>query len=125
MSFHSMESKSERERSRWPHPIWRGIGIVMMFLTPLVSFVLADMLLQYMNRTMRDFALPDMLIKSVQLPGYGEVKMIGGVLVLTVIVTFALFAILFTINAIIYSMFREQNLMALEAKPEPYRKKRR
>lgn len=125
MSFHSTESKEDRERSKWPHPIWRGIGIVMMILTPLVSFALADILVQYMDKNMRDFTLPDILLKSVEVPFYGDVKMFGGVLILTAIVTLAIFAIIFTINAIVYSIFREQNLMALESEPQRFKKKKK
>lgn len=125
MSFHSAESRADRERSKWPHPIWRGIGIVMMVMTPLVSFAIADILIQYIDRNVKDFSLPDMLRKSVEVPFYGEVNMFGGVLILTLIVTMAIFAILFTINAIVYSIFREQNLLALESKPVHYKKKKR
>ena len=125
MSFHSMESRGERERSKWPHPIWRGIGIVMMMLTPLVSFALADILIQYMDKNMRDFTLPDILLKSVEVPLYGKIDMFGGVLIITALVTLAIFAVIFTINAIIYSMFREQNLLALESKPQRFKKKRK
>ena len=125
MSFHSTESKTDRERSRWPHPIWRGIGVVMMILTPLMSFAIADLLLQYLDRNVKDFVLPDVLLKSVEIPGYGVVEMFGGVLIATLIVTLALFSVLFTINAIVYGIFSEQNLMALEAKPERYKKRKK
>ena len=125
MSFHSMKSKTDRERSRWPQPIWRGIGVVMMILTPLMSFAIADLLLQYLDQKVKDFVLPDALLKSVEIPGYGVVEMFGGVLIATLIVTLALFSILFTINAIVYGIFSKQNLLALEAKPEPYKKRKK
>ncbi len=125
MSYKSIDSRDDRERSKWPHPIWRGIGMVMMLLTPVVSFAIADLLVKYLDQKVRDFTLPDNLLKSVDIPGYGTVEMFGGVLIATLIVTMALYGILFTINSIIYSMFREQNLLALESKPERYKKRRR
>ena len=58
MSFQDMRSKDDRERIRQPHAIWRGIGLAMIVLIPLVSIAIADQLIRYLWETMPGFTIP-------------------------------------------------------------------
>ena len=62
MGYDSNSSRGKRERDQEPHPIWRGIGIAMLVLVPLISFSLSDMAIQWMKRD-RGFVIPDPLAK--------------------------------------------------------------
>jgi hypothetical protein len=37
---------TSRRRSERPHPIWRGIGCILMILVPIISFAFAELTLQ-------------------------------------------------------------------------------
>ncbi|MGD8458467.1 MAG: hypothetical protein PVF83_18990 [Anaerolineales bacterium] len=125
MSFHTMKSREERERETWPHPIWRGIGVIIIVVLPVLSFVISNELITYWEITIPGFILPYQMRQSVNLPILGEVRNFFGVLALAVIVTIALFALLSVINALVYRATRNKNVRAFESPPKKYKKKRK
>jgi len=125
MSFHSIKSREERERERLPHPIWRGIGFAMIVVIPLISFVISDELFKNWRNTVPGFNLPSGLSQSIDIPVYGEVGNFGGVLILTGIITLAFFAIISTINALVYRATRERNIRVFESRPQRFRPKKK
>ena len=125
MSIHSTKSREEREREAWPHPIWRGVGIIMIFVLPILAFVISEELIKYWEASIPGFALPYQMRNTVDIPIYGEVNNFFGVLALAVIVTIALFALFSIVNALIYRATRSKNISVFEAPPVKYKKKRK
>jgi hypothetical protein len=125
MTFHSMKSKEDRERDTLPHPIWRGVGVVMIFVVPILSFVISDELIKYWDANIPEFILPYELSRTIDVPIYGEVDNFFGVLALAVIVTIAFFSLFSVVNAIVYRTTREQNLRVFESRPQKYKRKRK
>jgi hypothetical protein len=125
MSFHSMKSKEERAREDLPHPIWRGIGLIMIILVPILSFVIADELVKYFGTNVPEFTLPLEMQRTVDIPIYGEVNDFFGVLAFAVIITIAIFALFSIMNAFVYRSTREQNLRVFESQPQKYKKKKK
>jgi hypothetical protein len=125
MSFHTMKSREERERETWPHPIWRGVGIVMIIVLPILSFVISDELVKYWEATIPDFVLPHQMRQTVNIPIYGQVNNFFGVLALTAIVTIAFFALFSVVNAIVYRSTMNKKLRVFESPPTAYKKKRK
>lgn len=125
MSFYSMKSKEERAREDQPHPIWRGIGIIMIILVPILSFVMADELIKYLGTNVPEFTLPLEMQRTIDVPIYGEVNDFFGVLAFAVIITIAIFALFSIVNAFVYRTTRERNLRVFESQPEKYKKKRK
>ena len=125
MSFHSMRSKKERERARQPHPVWRGIGLIMIVLIPILSCAISDKLIQDFKTNVEGFYLPDMLKISVDIPLYGMVNNFGAVLALTLLVSLGLFGIFAIINAMVYRAYRDQNLRVFESQPQRYKREKK
>lgn len=125
MSFYSMKSKEERTRDSLPHPIWRGIGVILIVLVPILSFIIADELIKYWEATVPEFALPLEMQRTVDVPFYGEVNDFFGVLAFAVIISIAIFAFFSFANAFVYRTTREQNLRVFESRPEKYKRKRK
>jgi len=121
MSFQTMKSREERERESLPHPIWRGIGFAMIVLVPTISFVLSDELLKNWQNSIPGFTLPGNLRRTIEVPIYGEVDNFWGVLILTGIITLAVFAIFSTINALVYRSTRKRNLRVFDSSPQRYK----
>ena len=125
MSFHSIKSRVDRERERLPHPIWRGVGFAMIVVIPIISFVISDELVQYWQNSIPEFSLPANLRQTLEIPVYGEVENFWGVVILTALITLALFAIFSFINAVVYRTTREQNLRVFESRPQKYERKKK
>jgi hypothetical protein len=120
-----MRSREERDRERLPHPIWRGVGFAMIVLIPIISFVVSDNLIQDWQRSISGFVLPDDLRRSIEVPVYGSVENFWGVIILTLILTLAIFAIFSFINAMVYRTTRERNLRVFESSPQRYKPKKK
>lgn len=124
MKQYSTAGKRERERSDEPHPIWRGIGLVMMVLIPLVSFALSDVLLQW-GRT-RGVTIPVELRTGVTaVPLYGDVVDIYAILILAAAIMLVLFGLFTIINAAVYRASGNKTYQAFESTPQKYKKKRK
>ena len=125
MSFHSMRSKKERERARQPHPVWRGIGLIMIVLIPILSCTISDKLIQDFKTNVEGFYLPDILKISVDIPLYGMVNNFGAVLALAILVSLGLFGIFAIINAMVYRAYRDQNLRVFESQPKRLKREKK
>lgn len=125
MSFHSMQSRKERARSRQPHPVWRGIGLIMIVLIPILSCAISDKLIQNFKTNIDGFYLPDLLRSSVDIPLYGIVYNFGAVLALALLVSLGLFGIFAIINAMVYRAYRDQNLRVFESQPQRFKREKK
>jgi hypothetical protein len=99
----------EKPKDKSPHPIWRGIGCILLIVIPMISYTAADLLVQE-NFRQGWVILPPYLnlplsIPSISIPSVGITPAINISYFfanLTVTVVFAL--ILFTIISIVYSI---------------------
>jgi len=122
----SYKSKEQREKERQPHPIWRGIGCMMMIVIPIFSFGLSIELLPYMAQNVRGFYLPYVMLKSMQIVPGVVIHYFWAVVSLTVIISVGLYAFMAVLNAILYSMSgNTRTLRRFEAPPVRRKKKRR
>jgi hypothetical protein len=80
------------------HPIWRGIGFVLMLGIPILSFLASQIVLE-MNATQNWFPIPQDLIIPWQDP------MILIKLLLTLAISFVVFAIFMIITFTAFSLF--------------------
>ncbi len=55
-SFFSKERESNRKKNRI-HPVWRGVGFVLMIFIPILSFLASGVILEY-NQTEHWFPIP-------------------------------------------------------------------
>lgn len=119
------QSKEQREKERGPHPVWRGIGCIMMLFIPLFSFAASMELIPYMAQNVRGFGLPAIMMRPLSLiPGI-TIKYFLAVMGLAIILSLGLFAIMAVANAIIYSMSGAYTLRRFEAPPVRRKKSRK
>ena len=125
MTYDPDISRGKRERDREPHPIWRGIGVAMLVLVPLISFSLSDLLIQWMKHN-RGFRIPDPLAKwDWNIPVYGVVNDALAVVLLALVVMLIVFGIFTIINAVAYRATSDRNLSRFESRPQRYKRKRK
>ncbi|HKJ28225.1 MAG TPA: hypothetical protein VJ965_11350 [Anaerolineales bacterium] len=124
MKQYSTAGRETKERAKEPHPIWRGIGLIMMVMIPLVSFALSDILLQF-ART-KNISIPEELRSGItEIPLYGDIQDIYAVLILTAAIMLILFSIFTIINAAVYRASSGRTYQVFESKPKSYKKKRK
>jgi hypothetical protein len=125
MTYEFDFDKRKRERAREPHPIWRGIGIVMIVLVPILSFAISDLSIQWMKRE-KGFRIPDPLAKwDWDIPLYGRVDDALAVVLFALVVSLIVFGIFTIINAVAYQATSDRNLRRFESAPQSYKKKKR
>jgi hypothetical protein len=125
MVYESDFDREKRERDREPHPIWRGIGVAMVVLVPIISFTIADLTISWM-KTNRGFEIPLPLAKwAWDLPFYGVVEDALAVVLFALVVMLIVFGIFTIINAFVYRATSDQNLRRFESPPKRFKRKRK
>ena len=123
MTYDPDLARGKRERSREPHPFWRGVGLVMMILIPIISFAMSDLFIQWMKRE-KGFRIPEPLAKwDWNIPAYGIVDDALAVVLCALVVM--MIVILTIINAAMYRATSDRNLMVFESEPGRYKRKRK
>ena len=127
MSFRDMKSVEERKRLREPHAIWRGIGIALIVLIPIVSIAIADQLIRYLWETMPGFTIPKGFLRTpLVIDQLGiSIANFPAVIAFAVVIGIALFGLFSIVSAIIYRLTRNKNRYVFESEPVCYKKKKK
>lgn len=116
--------QQKREKKREPHPVWRGIGFLMMILIPVLSFMLGDMAVKYGKE--QGIIIPEEFrYADLNIPLYGTVSDIFAVLAVGFVIALILFAIVAIINAAIYGTSRQTTYQTFQSKPQRYKRKKK
>jgi uncharacterized membrane protein YoaK (UPF0700 family) len=101
---YSKYRREEKSREKPTNPIWRGIGCILILITPIVSFAIANEVM--LSGIVQDYIyLPPTLRYTVTLPVIGiPVPYFYGTLSLTVAVMVALFAVIFVVYSAMYKI---------------------
>jgi hypothetical protein len=113
-----------KERSEEPHPIWRGIGLILMIGIPILSFAISSEVMVYFaenNITISE----DLLAPPLEIPLVGTIFNWPALLVFTFVISLILYGIFAVVNALIYGTSSKSTLQKFEAPPEQYKKKRK
>lgn len=138
MGFSSSRyDRTTSDKKPWKvHPIWRGIGCILLIVVPIISFFLARFFMQ----TVKWFAMPESLLRSVvisytniasvdriifQLNDYFGGRLLYGDLFFTVIFTVLGFGILSIVYGIIYRIIGPPRYGPLDSPPAKRVRQRR
>ena len=118
MSKYDKFNKGSRMQERpWKiHPIWRGIGCLMMILIPIMAYAGAVVLVQA-NLEQGWLPMPRELIQTVALPLLGEVKQFYAVVIVTALLMIIGFGVVTILYSLIYSAVGPPRLGPLDAPP--------
>jgi hypothetical protein len=96
------------------HPIWRGIGCLLMVLIPIISFAGATLLVRE-NVQQKWVQIPDELKGSFVVPSIGQVLFAD--LAVTIILMVIGFGLLTIVYALFYRMFGPSSYGPMDAPP--------
>ncbi len=120
--FNPRASAAERP---WDiHPVWRGIGCLLMILIPIMAYAGATLLVQA-NLENQWLPTPAGLSRTVSIPGIGEVKYLFLNLVVAAVLSLVGFAVLVALYAFIYRLVGPPPLGPLDADPNEFRRRKK
>lgn len=97
------------------HPVWRGVGFVMMIFIPVISFLISTIVLDY-NSTAGWFPIPKEFIID-----FGPDRLILMKLFMTIVIGFAIYAVFMLVTFFITGIFGPPREKPLDA---PHKLKR-
>lgn len=108
------------------HPVWQGIGCIMLILIPIMAYAGAVLLVQA-NLEYHWVPMPASLSRTVSIPNIGEVEYLYLNLLVAAVLALVGFALLVALYAFIYRIVGPPRLGPLDADPNEfrYRKKKR
>lgn len=117
ISYERIDRSRRDKRDRQIHPIWRGIGCILLVLIPVMAFAGTSLILDA-NTTNNWFIVPYELQGPLQYP-YLYAKLAG-----TLLLSVLGFGVLVSFYALIYSIIGPPKYGPLDA-PPPRKVKRR
>ncbi|GAB4577781.1 MAG: hypothetical protein Fur0022_05130 [Anaerolineales bacterium] len=104
------------------HPIWRGIGCLLLILIPIISFAVATIL--YDQRIpQKYFPLTPELAFAVNVPGFGFVPL-PYMLILTAVISVLGFISLFVVYSLVFRIGSGSRYGPLDADPREFKKRK-
>ncbi len=136
MGRYSFE-RTPKKKERAVHPIWRGIGCLMLLIVPLISYALADILVRY-GIDQRLWFIPRELIGYPQLPPtvwrfqvlttlFGWIARIENLyanLVMTLVFMVLIFGVIAMVYAVMYKAAAPSRYGPYDAPPPRIKTKR-
>ncbi len=104
------EGKFEQKQKNSIHPIWRGVGIFLMVLIPVLGYV-GSLLVINSNTTRPWLRIPSQLI----IPGPDPLILVK--LILTILIGSFVYFVMMLITFIVYRLFRPSKKNPLDAPP--------
>ena len=113
-----------KERPYEIHPVWRGIGCILIVLIPILAYAGAVLLVQA-NRSRGWLSVPPAFARAVDLPVFGSVPYLYANLAAAVVLALAGFVVLTVVYALFYRLAGPPALGPTDASPEWGRSRRR
>ena len=104
MGIDYRKHEKEQPKVMRPHPVWRGIGCVLMVAIPVFAFVLADLLIPVLRANLPGFYIPAELRGALQITEGWRIENFRAVAGLAFFFSVLLYGLLALVNAVISSM---------------------
>ncbi|HWQ84115.1 MAG TPA: hypothetical protein VN363_06080 [Anaerolineales bacterium] len=115
--YSSYNRRTPLDERPWTiHPIWRGIGCVLMLLIPIMAYAGAILLVQA-NTRQGWIPMPSELTRTITLPWIGEVEHLFANMIVALLLALIGFALLSFFYSIFYRLMNPDPLGPLDAKP--------
>jgi hypothetical protein len=137
--YDSPANRRQIKKQEDPHPVWRGIGCVMMILIPLISYALAVVFIDLALKA--NWPLPYQLLGTPQFPAWvwttpqlvyivrplASVNNLYANLFLTVVFMIILGGLFSVLNAVLYRLigpprYGPQDVPPPKNRPKPYKR---
>lgn len=117
MGFSTRDTSSLEPKEKQIHPIWRGIGFVLVIITPIMGFVIAQMIIDA-NKVQRWVTIPPELVAQGNNPD------LYVLILLTVVMSLFIYLILSLFTFFLLSILSPSRYGPQDVPPVAYRGKR-
>lgn len=104
------------------HPVWRGIGCLLMVLIPMIAIAAADVII---NSNLDVIAIPMALRSNFDTRVFGIIYFFPAKLLLATVISVALFAVVSVLYSILYRMMGQNLRGPMDSAPVRKRVKKR
>ena len=122
MGYHTYR-KAEPEKKDKIHPVWRGIGCLLIFIIPIISFAVSVLLVEE-GLPQRYIPLTRDLAALQNVPGFGPQPLLY-VLIVTGVISVLGFVVMTVLYSIIYSFTGRSRYGPLDAPAKDFKRKTR
>ncbi|MBN2044163.1 MAG: hypothetical protein JW757_04005 [Anaerolineales bacterium] len=113
-----------KERSEEPHPVWRGIGLILIIGIPILSLAISNQLMIFLDEN-NIVISEELLAPPVEIPFVGAIINWPALLVFAFLIALILYGFLAVVNAVVYSTSSRSTLQKFEAPPKQFKRKRK
>lgn len=117
MGFSTRDTSAMQPKERAVHPVWRGIGFLLIIITPLMGYAVATLILDA-NKVQRWVAIPPELVAEGNNPD------LYVLILLTVVVSFLIYMFLSLLTFFVMSLLTPSRYGPQDVPPTAYRGKR-
>ncbi len=119
-------TKPKAPKKKGQHPVWRGIGFVIMIIIPFISFGFSEISLNYLKENVNGFSIPAQLRSGpFQITENWVIIDLFAVIAVGVLMMFFLLSIFAIINTMIYGITRDKKSNIFEANKKEFKKKKK
>ena len=123
--YDKFSAQSRAAKRSWAiHPVWQGIGCMLMFLVPVISYAAAVLIVQE-NVKQNWVPMPVELIRPVQIPDFGSVDYLFANLLVAAMLTILIFTVMFAAYSLLYRSVGPSQYGPMDAPPDDYRRKKK
>ena len=123
--YDKFSAQSRAAKRPWViHPVWQGIGCVLMFIVPVISYAAAVLVVQE-NVKQNWVPMPVELIRPVQIPDFGSVDYLFANLLVAAMLTILIFTVMFAGYSLLYRSVGPSQYGPMDAPPDDYRRKKK
>lgn len=123
--YTKFSDQSRMQDKPWEiHPIWRGIGCLMMVIIPIMAYAGAVVLVR-LNQENGWVPVPRELAQTITLPMIGSIPNLFAVLIVTVLLMLVGFGLLTILYSFVYNIVGPPRYGPLDAPPPRRRPRRR
>jgi phosphotransferase system glucose/maltose/N-acetylglucosamine-specific IIC component len=126
MAKYGQYSRQPAQKQRpWEiHPVWRGIGCILMILIPVISYAAAVLIVRE-NLDQGWLPIPPQLARTIILPYFGSVPYFFATLIVAALLALVGFGLITALYALVYGLVGPSRYGPLDAPPEWGRPNRR
>ena len=102
------------------HPIWQGIGCLLLVIIPIISYAAAILIVEE-NIKAQWLPMTGELLRTVEIQGIGGVEHLYGNLLVGAILAIFIFTLIFAFYALVYKAVGPSPYGPMDAPPDEFR----
>ena len=123
--YDKFNPRSRATKRSWTiHPVWQGIGCLLIILIPIISYAAAILIVEE-NIKAQWLPMTGELLRPVDISGVGSVEHLYGNLLVAGILAVFIFTLMFAFYALVYKAVGPSPYGPMDAPPDEFRNRKK